>query len=397
MVEPIPVVIGRMLSPSSFWVSPLPSSPNLDAPEDQSINKVLQLEAELKELMEQGAGEQVTSSTPLSTLVAIAVTKQGHRSWHRGKLEAVALFQRKTIANVFLVDYGRILEDRKVEGSIMVLPSCFSELPHLAFRIVLAGLLPASMDYDLELRGGMAVRLARSWDAAAMRDVERMLALTTDKVGRLRNWMRDQIGRYHGKLDLLMATGEEVELNQWLVEMQFAIYSEAKQREDIYAKAEEDEQLAEESAEESCDSSLDSDFEEELEITRNMASITLKPPPDQPNASEEMLAGNETSKDYQTKAGERRARVKEMMMKLQAKKKAAEESAKPVEESENMWDAFRNSGNSEIDKSSRASSNLLPSGVLIGKFHENVLFNLHADGIIDQRKKFERFVKKPSI
>ena len=45
MVEPIPVVIGRMLSPSSFWVSPLPSSPNLDAPEDQSINKVLQLEA----------------------------------------------------------------------------------------------------------------------------------------------------------------------------------------------------------------------------------------------------------------------------------------------------------------------------------------------------------------
>ena len=146
--------------------------------------------------MEQGAGEQVTSSTPLSTLVAIAVTKQGHRSWHRGKLEAVTLFQRKTIANVFLVDYGRILEDRKVEGSIMVLPSCFSELPHLAFRIVLAGLLPASMDYDLELRGGMAVRLARSWDAAAMRDVERMLALTTDKVGRLRNWMRDQIGRF---------------------------------------------------------------------------------------------------------------------------------------------------------------------------------------------------------
>ena len=44
MVESIPVVIGRMMSPSSFWVSPLPSSPNLDAPEDQCINKVLQLE-----------------------------------------------------------------------------------------------------------------------------------------------------------------------------------------------------------------------------------------------------------------------------------------------------------------------------------------------------------------
>ena len=66
-------------------------------------------------------------------------------------------------------------------------------------------------------------------------------------------------------------------------------------------------------------------------------------------------------------------------------------------ESENMWDAFRKSGNSAIDKSSRASSNLLPSGVLLGKFHENVLFNLHADGINDQRKKFEKFVKKPCI
>ena len=98
-----------------------------------------------------------------------------------------------------------------------------------------------------------------------------------------------------------------------------------------------------------------------------------------------------------TKAEVRRARIREMMMKLQVKKKAVQESAKPVEGSENMWDAFRKSGNSAIDKSSRASSNLLPSGVLLGKFHENVLFNLHADGINDQRKKFEKFVKKPCI
>ena len=207
--------------------------------------------------------------------------------------------------------------------------------------------------------------------------------------------------RYHCHLDLLMATGERVELNQWLVEMQFAIYSEEKQREDIDAEADEDEEQAGESSdEESFDSSLDSEVENELEITCNMASVTLKPLPDQPNASEDMLALNETKKDHQhmqTKAEERRARVKEMMMKLQVKKKAVQESAKPVEESENMWDAFRKSGNSEIDKSSRASSNLLPSGALLGKFHENVLFNLHADGINDQRKKFEKFVKKPCI
>ena len=45
MVEAIPVSIGRMVNPSTFWVSPQPSSPNLDAPEDQCINRVLQLES----------------------------------------------------------------------------------------------------------------------------------------------------------------------------------------------------------------------------------------------------------------------------------------------------------------------------------------------------------------
>merc|ERR1719341_1337383 len=196
-----------------------------------------------------------------------------------------------------------------------------------------------------------------------------------------------------------MANGKRIELNQWLVNMQFAIHSEAKQREDIIAEADEDEEQAEEIYEESFDSSLDSEVENDLEITRNMASVALKPPTDQPSASKDMLAHSEINKNTQTKAEERRARVKEMLMKLQAKKKAAEEeSAKPAEEeSENMWDAFRKSGNSEIDKVSRASSNLLPGGVLLGKFHENVLFNLHADGIEDQRKKFENFVKKPCI
>ena len=139
----------------------------------------------------------MTSSTPLSTLVAVAVTKQGCRSWHRGKLEAVTQFQRKTHANVFLIDYGQMVEDRKVEGSVMVLPSCFtiSKLEPLAFRIVLDGLLPASMDYDLELRGGMAVRPARSWDASAMREVEKILAHTSDKMGWVRNLVKDKIGR----------------------------------------------------------------------------------------------------------------------------------------------------------------------------------------------------------
>lgn len=204
---PISVAIGHMVNPSSFWVYPLPNS---DALVDEHINKVVRLEEvglsqielsplflqELKESMEQGAGEQVTSSTPLSTLVAVALIKNGSRSWHRGKLEAVTQFQRKPHVNVFLIDYGLVVEDRKVEGSVMVLPACFSKLRPLAFRIVLAGLQPASMDYDLDLRGGMTVRPTRTWDTAAIRDVERMLACTSDKTGCVKNLVKDKIGRF---------------------------------------------------------------------------------------------------------------------------------------------------------------------------------------------------------
>ena len=45
MGEPITVGIGQMINPSTFWVSPLPSSLNLEAPGDQCISKVLQLES----------------------------------------------------------------------------------------------------------------------------------------------------------------------------------------------------------------------------------------------------------------------------------------------------------------------------------------------------------------
>ena len=147
-------------------------------------------------MMEQGCGDQVTANTPLSTLVAVAVVKEGHRFWHRGRIESVAQFGRKIHANVFLIDYGQILEEKKVEDAVLVLPCSFSTLPPLAFRLVLAGLLPATMDYDLELRGGMAVRPARSWDGAAFREVERVLGLANDRVGRMTNWVKDRIGRW---------------------------------------------------------------------------------------------------------------------------------------------------------------------------------------------------------
>ena len=87
--------------------------------------------------------------------------------------------------------------------------------------------------------------------------------------------------RYHGQLDLLTGTGERVVLNQWLVETQFAVYSAAKEREELTTEIDHGELVAGDNVNESFDSSLDSEFENELDITRNLASVTLQPLPQQ--------------------------------------------------------------------------------------------------------------------
>ena len=61
-----------------------------------------------------GEGEQVTAETPAGTMVAAAVTRGGHTSWHRGRLEATAQFERRAAARVRLLDYGVMLEDIQV-------------------------------------------------------------------------------------------------------------------------------------------------------------------------------------------------------------------------------------------------------------------------------------------
>ena len=64
--------------------------------------------------MAAGAGERVTADTPAGSMVAAAVTRGGRTSWHRGRLEATAQFERRAAARVRLVDYGVVLEDIQV-------------------------------------------------------------------------------------------------------------------------------------------------------------------------------------------------------------------------------------------------------------------------------------------
>ena len=105
--------------------------------------------------------------------------------------------------------------------------------------MVLAGLVPATMDLDLRQDRDMAVRRARAWDAAA---AARMRGLVQEGVeGELRDYRVDRLGRRHGTLVILVGDSEKVNLNQLLVEEQFALYSKEQLEKDMAAEVDEEE------------------------------------------------------------------------------------------------------------------------------------------------------------
>lgn len=254
--------------------------------------------------------------------------------------------------------------------------------------MVLAGLVPATMDLDLRQDRDMAVRRARAWDAAA---AARMRGLVQEGVeGELRDYRVDRLGRRHGTLVILVGDSEKVNLNQLLVEEQFALYSKEQLEKDMAAEVDEEEVKVAEEVEGSCDSSVDSESEEELEeLSRGLGGLL-----GEGRVGEGRRAGGAVAGGPQLQPGVQGAvggGAADLLDRLRARAKAREQEE---EGTEVMWSTLREQARSRVDGTSRATSNLLPGGVLVGKFHESVLVNLHAEGLEDQRRKFERFVAK---
>ena len=87
---------------------------------------------------------------------------------------------------------------------------------------------------------------------------------------------------------------------------------------------------------------------------------------------------------------------REKLLQLKERNRAREEEKRKVEQQEgDMWDTFKGAARGSVDDRSRASSNLLPGGVMVGKFHESVLANLNSEGgLREQKELFEKFVLK---
>ena len=263
--------------------------------------------------------------------------------------------------------------------------------------MVLAGLAPASMDLDLRQDRDMAVRPARAWDAAAAARVRNLVQEGVE--GELRDYTVDGLGRHHGTLVILLDDSKEVNLNQLLVEEQFALYSKEKFVKDMAAEVDEEEVQVAQDVEGSCDSSVDSVSEEEVEevedLSRGLGGLLGKGRVGSMGKEREAhgKAGRKVAGEGEPalQGGAVGGRSADLMNRLKARARARE---KQEEGTEAMWSTYREQARSRVDGASRASSNLLPGGVLVGKFHESVLVNLHAEGLEDQRRKFERFVAK---
>ena len=351
-------------------------------------------------------GTPVTLLTPPSSLVAVCQDVLSPH-WRRAVLETLTLWGSSLRATVFLTDYGTRLSDLEVQGRVMLLPQAMYKLPPLAFRVVLAGLQPASMDLDFLAGRDMEVVVARTWDSAARREVETLLA--GGRLAELRDWVGDGLDRCHGRLVLLRGQEEELCINDFLVKKQFALFSQQVLEQELARVTEEGEVARQ--LEESFGSDIFSDDEEEYdEIEKKLEDISIDPPRVAKIGYEQELKSSKTfntalisvargdADQAQEPAGGREEvqnKLGKLLLELRASKVQLLREKEETEESEeDMWSSFQGGSSGGVDDSSRAASNLLPGGVLVGKYHENVLVNLHADGLRDQKEKFEKFVMK---
>ena len=235
------------------------------------------------------------------------------------------------------------------------------------------------------------------------------------RVGEVREWVRDRRGRLHGQLVLLFSEGQkEFSVNDFLVDGQFALYSLEGLEQELAAGPEEDQGVREleEDGEYSVEESSEDEVEEVLEIGRRLQDLSMQSclqeksgeaPGMRDISRQQCLPGPEVrslSSVPGQLVGRGRGRVpltcREKLLQLRERNRAREEEQRALEQQEgDMWAVFRGAARGSVDNRSRASSNLLPGGVMVGKFHESVLANLNSEGgLLEQKELFKKFVLK---
>eukprot|EP00092_Neocalanus_flemingeri_P026624 GFUD01028858.1.p1 GENE.GFUD01028858.1~~GFUD01028858.1.p1 ORF type:complete len:447 (+),score=141.63 GFUD01028858.1:49-1389(+) len=427
------VKLGHLVDPRTVWAYPLYEQGGQHA-------RILVLERQLAELP--GGGERLTEHTATGSLLAVR-RSQASQIWHRGKLDQLSMYGKQLMATVFLIDYGEVLETVTVDTCARHLPAPMWQEPPIAFQILLAGLEPVSMDLDFMLgQNVMEATPARKWDQAALVEVRKEMKVVKG-VAELRSWVVDQMSRYQGELYLVEETGRRIHLNQMLIEKQFAVFSQWQVENDMamtgewdnnkecravdYRDAEiaswelSEEEVSGKSLEEFTSEAFGESEIKETSIDsgasacyklghmksagrgrdqlfrRKEASDGEKIPGTVERMSDHVpgvnvsggtMRDNRMVKDVREQYQSQLTRVdkaKEFLDML--KKRNAGDKA-----DEDIWAGLRDQQSQGGKRPDSSSTHLLPGGVFIGKYHENVLAHIQANSKGDQKKKFEQFV-----
>jgi len=399
----MPVKIGHLVDPRTMWAYPLYEG-------GEEHKRILKIEKQLSTF----PTKPLTELSKTGMLVAARKSSDSD-IWLRGRLDQISMYGKQLMATVFLIDYGEIIENLRVEKCVKHLPPGTYEEPPLAFKIILAGLSPVSMDLDFMLgQHVMEVTPQRGWDQAAWREVEQQIH-DVEGIAEMKNWVRDQSGRYHGQIFLVGEDRKEsVHLNQLLVEKQFAVESQWQMENDldeetvdwennkefkalnirdselehweVYGDEIGDERASEEfgrvafGVSEAIDESSGSSVFDSL---GNVKSVGRGKPCKQ---EEEIVT--------EDRIGQREKKARDFLERLKHKNRRAGVDRKAEEIFEDgdpdFWNVVRPGKSHTVSDSS--ASHLLPGGVFIGKHHEKVLAHLQAENKQDQKKKFEQFV-----
>jgi len=407
------VKLGHMVDPRTMWAFPRYE-------DSEKHNRILSMEKQLSTL----PCESVTELTAPGILIA-ARKSPDSKVWMRGRLEQISMYGKQLMATVFLLDYGEVIESLRVETCIKHMPAAgIIQEPPLAFKILLAGLTPVSMDLDFMVgQSVMEVTPQRGWDQAAWREVRHQVERVAG-VAEVRDWVVDQCGRYHGQVFLVGKEGEEgVHLNQLLVEKQFAVESQWQMENDMDEEATDWEYNKEMKALDITSKDLESwevlgdsfpvggcrgtiEQHGDVAFGVNEAIDTSFASSAFDNLGALRSAGRGKNRDCgevssigevaADRVGDRESKAKEFLERLRGRKKIVGSEVKATieddGEDEEYWSAVRGGKGKLRTVSDDSASHLLPGGVFIGRHHEKVLAHLQAENKLDQKKKFEQFV-----
>lgn len=426
----VSVKITDVVDPKTYWA--------YETESEERQTKLKMVEKELKDQWAE-AGEILMISRPEGLPVIVLLDGE----FCRGQIKLVWSEKFKLKANVFLVDYGSTIEIEVKKKVRKLKLKDQAAGPPLAFKIILEGLYPVSMDIDwVSGNRTMQPYRKRTWDVCALRQVQYVLEICegdgkflsaqsfpTRRVGSLM-MMKPSSSTAPGPSKfplnkLLVKNGfaeqssEEVEKDLNLVEPDLGfglgatnLSSDEEEEEEGTGGCDYNPQpllgtqqkltslqlyVSEETAA-SADTETNNKF-----FPFNSSSISSRgigPWLEQrkkqgaaTNSSSTHLTapGGKVDQALQLQENLRKSRGARREEPQQQQEQEVDQSVEVSESEEDLWSQLRSN---RKEGESRVRGHVLPGGVFIGKHHEDILANIQSTSGEDLKRKFTKMVCK---